>query len=179
MEELQRIDIKIPVEKGTDIPATAFMGIFQGWIREHAIEGVLIDAADYSHMHHGPGIVLVGHEMTVSMDYADGEMGLLYRQRQPLDGCFEERCAAVLKKALIACEVLEGAPELEGRLTFRKDAFRFISNDRLNGPKKDEVLGALRTHVATAAKTVYAKDASADPIEGDSRERAALSVTLR
>ena len=52
--------------------------IFQRWIQEHTIEGMLIDVIDYKHVPDGPGIVLIADEFDLAYDLADGEIGLYY-----------------------------------------------------------------------------------------------------
>ncbi len=173
MEDLQRFDIKILAEKGRDIPPIEFVPVLQKWIQRHDIEGVLIDVANYSHVHNGAGVILIGHESNVSIDYAEGGMGLLQRRRQPLEGAFVERCEAVLKSALAACELLENDEAFAGRLKFSRSHMLFIANDRLAAPNHAPAQDALRRDVEAAFSKVLggavriearAPDAAARPI---------------
>ena len=67
-----------------------FIPVFHRWIQKQTVSGhLLIDVHDYSHIHQGPGILLVGHEGNFSIDLADGTAWpLLLPQttgRQPAD----------------------------------------------------------------------------------------------
>jgi len=55
--ELQKLEIKFFAVEREPVPLAAFIDLFHGWIQ--ASDGVYHDVADYSHMHQGPGIVLV------------------------------------------------------------------------------------------------------------------------
>ena len=57
---LQRVSVAVPFVG--DVDPEAFVPVFHDWIRRGAVEGLLIDVARYGHVHHGPGIMLVGHE---------------------------------------------------------------------------------------------------------------------
>jgi hypothetical protein len=175
MNELQRIDIKVFVEQGADIDAYTFVPVLQRWIREHTIEGTLIDVADYSHVVGGAGIVLVGHQFNVSIDY-EGGMGLLYCQRQPLSGSLQERCAAVLRSALGACAQLEGEPEFSGQLKFSQEKISFIANDRLAGPNDAAASEAVVGAVSAAFAEVLGGDVTVSAAANDSRDRLTLTV---
>lgn len=63
---------------------TEFIPVFHNWIQRQALPGhLLIDVHDYSHVHRGPGILLVAHEANVSVDEAEGRRGLVYVRKQP------------------------------------------------------------------------------------------------
>ena len=65
-------------------PLAEYIPVFHGWIRRQALAGhLLIDVHDYSHVHHGPGILLVAHEANLSVDEAEGRRGLVYLRKQP------------------------------------------------------------------------------------------------
>ena len=72
VDDIQKIDVKIFASQGQDIDPYEFVPVLQRWIQEHLVPGVLIDVADYSHMHNGAGVILVGHEYNLSVDYAEG-----------------------------------------------------------------------------------------------------------
>ena len=54
--------------------------MLHGWIRHDVLGTLLVDVADYTHVHHGPGVILVAREELYSMDESDGRLGLLYEQ---------------------------------------------------------------------------------------------------
>jgi hypothetical protein len=137
--DLQRIGIKIFADDSAAVPLREFIPVFHTWIQKQAIENhLLIDVHNYSHIHNGPGILLVAGEGNFSIDMSDGRMGLLYYRKVPGEGV-----ASVLRTALQACSLLETDPSLKGRLHFRTDEIQIVANDRLLAPNTEETFQEL------------------------------------
>jgi len=148
--ELQRIGIKLFADSSAPepVPVREFIPVFHSWIQKQAIENhLLIDVHNYSHIHNGPGILLVAQEGNFSIDMADGRMGLLYYRKKSGDDI-----AAVLKTALAACKLLESDPALGGRLRFRTDEMLVVTNDRLLAPNDDQTFAELKPSLDAALK---------------------------
>jgi hypothetical protein len=177
MDELKKFDIKIFAKTWDGVDPEAFMGVFQRWIQEHTVPGILIDVADYVHVHQGQGTVLVAHEYNLSIDYNGGAPGLLYRGKRPEGDTLAARIETGLRLALDACAKLEQEPEFAGKLAFDTTSFAFVTNDRLVVPDAASAK-AVEAAVKQAAEAVYSDgDASLEPIGDDPRERAAFRVT--
>ena len=72
-----RLVLKVFAEGGSDVNASVLVPVFHGFIQTNAIEDhLLIDVADYDHVHHGPGTLLVSHEANFGMDRGGGRLGL-------------------------------------------------------------------------------------------------------
>ncbi|MCH7960628.1 MAG: hypothetical protein IID08_10880, partial [Candidatus Hydrogenedentes bacterium] len=154
-----------------------FIGVLQRFIQEHTVPGVLIDVADYSHMHHGPGVILIGHEANISIDYAEGRMGLRYRYRQIAEDSFQDALRTALTGALIACVELERDKDLKGRLIFAGDSVQIAANDRLNAPH-DAALGErLVEDVQAVLSSLYSDPATVTVCDADSRERLTVEIS--
>ena len=117
--------------------------------------------ADYRHVHHGPGIILIAHDAHYVMDMAEGRLGLLYSRRREthptrsaLHGV-EERLASVLHCTLVACQQLEAEPALQGRCRFRGDELLLRLNDRLHAPNTGEAYAAMQQHLAPFLALLY------------------------
>lgn len=151
--DLQKINVKFFVENSEGIPPTVFIDIFQTWIQ--GSDGDYYDVADYSHMHAGPGILLIFHEANISMDETGDRRGLLYNQKQPLSGSNEWKLQVVFKSALEFCKRIEDEPVLRGRLKFRGNEVLFLINDRLLAPSSDETFYSLRPDLEGLAHTLY------------------------
>ena len=108
---LHRLGFKI--RAGFDGKLEEFIPVFHGWIQRKAVDGLLVDVADYSHLPNSPGVVLVGFEADRSMDAMEGPLGLLYMRKQPGAGLKE-----AWRATLDACVRLEEEPALKGRLRF-------------------------------------------------------------
>jgi len=148
--DLQRIGIKIFADDSASLPLREFIPVFHIWIQKQAIEHhLLIDVHNYSHIHNGPGILLVAGEGNFSMDMADGRMGLLYYRKVPSEGL-----ASIFKTALQACTLLESEPSLKGSLHFRTDEIQIVANDRLVAPNTEETFQKLLPELASNLKRV-------------------------
>ena len=176
MNELTQIDIKVFAEDASDVKATEFIAVLQRWIREHTIPGTLIDVADYSHIHNGAGVILVGHERNLSIDYADGRMGLLVHYKRPTEQTLEERIVAAIEFAFNACTLLEEEGEFKTRLKFSRTDFRFLANDRLHAPNSDDAYAQLAPALEAAAKSASGSDATLTRINDDPDERLTIDI---
>lgn len=119
-------------------PLKDFIPVFHGWIQRQVLPGhLLIDVHDYSHVHHGPGILLVAHEANISLDQTDGRPGLLYlRKRTPIS--LPEIVEAARQAARLLTE--------EQGVQFDPTGYELVCNDRLVNPTPDEltaILGSL------------------------------------
>jgi hypothetical protein len=132
-----KYDLKVFLHDTAAVAVEEFVPIFHHWIHTQALAELLIDVADYAHVHHGPGVMLIAHDAHYAMDMADGRMGLLYsrrRQTHPTRRALQgttARLASVLHCALTACQRLEAATAPHGRVQFRGDELLLRLNDRL------------------------------------------------
>ena len=82
-----KISVKFFVDDPSGIDAHLFVPVFHSWIQQHAVaEHMLIDVADYEHVHNGPGTVLIAHEANFYLDKLDGFLGFTYSRKQPAPG---------------------------------------------------------------------------------------------
>src|SRR5690554_2580873 len=116
-----RTQVKFFLENPDNVDLSLFMGVFQRWIQRRALEGLLIDVADYRHVFQGPGIILIGHESDYAMESRDGRLGLLYTRKRQTDADLGAQLRAALRLALAAAQLLEAEPAFEPRLKFRGD----------------------------------------------------------
>jgi len=122
---------------------------------------LLIDVADYRHVQHGPGVILIAHDAHYAIDETDGRRGLLYsRRRETHPSRYQtednrERLASVFLCALQACQLLEAEPDLQGQLRFRTDHVMLRVNDRLLAPNTHEAFQAVYEDLAPFLRTLY------------------------
>ena len=161
------------------IPDSAFVPVFHDWIRRRVIGGVLLDVADYTHVPGGPGVVLVGHEFTYSLDRSDGRFGLLVQRRRSTGADTESSIAATVRALIEAADKLEAHRTIRGAIKFDRAEVRIEANDRLRAPNNLDTFEALRRMVERAASRAFSTAvARLDLVEGDFRDRAAISVSL-
>ncbi len=172
--DVQKINIKIFVAESDGIPMSAFIPIFHSWIQ--ATDGDYHDVADYSHMHAGPGVLLLAHEANISIDQTGNRLGLLYNRKQPLQGSTQENLRTVLKSALEICRRIEEEPSLLGKFKFSGAEILFLINDRLLAPNTDETFQAVRPDLLDLGMRLYKDVGFMLDRESDPRQRFAVQI---
>lgn len=176
----QRISVKYFIENPAAVELEEYIPIFQRWIKEHTVEGLLIDVADYKHVPAGPGIILIGQQADYALDIGSGRPGLLYRRKRELDGALAEQLRTVFRLALQACLALQAEPVLQGRVTFRTDRAELTFSDRLSAPNEAQTLEVFRGDIETLTSDLYAGlDVSLRRQNTDSRQPFAIQIEAR
>lgn len=173
--ELQKLNVKFFVDEPNKITISEFIEIFHSWIQ--ATDGVYHDVADYSHMHAGPGIVLVANNANVSIDESGARRGLLFGQKAPLAGSNQDKIRAVLRAGLEHCRKLEAEPALQGRLRFTANEALLSVNDRLAAENSQDCFDALRGDVEAVAKQWFG--GAAVTVARDAESRRQLNVQVK
>lgn len=172
MTEPFRLGLKLFAEGPEQLKAKAVVPVFHSWIQQQCVDGhVLIDVHDYSHIHHGPGILLVADEGNFSTDLGDGRLGLLYIRKRT-ESSLEDTLRQALKTALLAASLLENEPQLKGALRFRKDEALIVSNDRLLAPNDNVAFEAVRP----ALSAVFGSGAKLEHAAKNPKERLGITV---
>ena len=170
---VQHIDIKFFVEHPEDVRLEEYAGIFNNWIQRQVTPELLIDVADYLHVHNGPGIILIGHEADYSLDNRGGRLGLLYNRKAPLDGSVQEKLAQAAHAALTAARLLE----TENGLKFGGGEVQVLINDRLLVPNTQETLTELEPELRAFLDRLYKGiEYSLTYLSTDPRERFTVDV---
>jgi hypothetical protein len=173
VSELSRLGIKLFAVGDSSVPVRDFVPIFHSWIQKQSIKGhQLIDVHDYSHIHNGPGILLVAHEGNFSTDMAGGRLGLAYFRKLPAAGTLEEAMRASLQSVRDAASLLESESSLGGRMRFRSEELMVVSNDRLLAPNEASTFAAL---TPTLAK-VFGAGARFTHASAGTRDRLTIQV---
>jgi hypothetical protein len=175
--DLHKIGVKFFTTEGDGIGLTEFIPVFHRWIQQHSLEDLLIDVADYSHVHAGPGTMLIAHEGNYGVDETGNRRGLLYYSKRNLDGDLAARLATVCRKTLTACKLLEQDDDLRGRIRFGGSEFQVIANDRLVAPNTDATYAAFRPALEALLARLYPAATPEIARESDPKER--FSVTVR
>jgi hypothetical protein len=149
-----KLSVKFFAKDGSAVKAEAFVPVFHKWIQTHALpDHLLIDVADYKHVHTGPGTVLVAHEANLSTDAAENRMGLLYVRKTPIEGNLVAKLEAVFRAALTACQLLEQEPSIG--ISFRTDNPLFCIHDRLLAPNSARTFAAVRPELESFLTKLY------------------------
>jgi hypothetical protein len=175
--DLQKFGIKFFAVDAEKIDILKLIPIFHRWIQQNALEDLLIDVADYSHVPAGPGVMLIAHEGNYALDETGHERGVVYYSKHRLDGELSERFARVASKALKAARLMSEDAELEGALKVPGNELQFFANDRLVAPNTDAVYAELESALESFLERLYAGAKYTLTRETDPKER--LSVRVR
>lgn len=169
---VQHLNIKFYLENSEPANLADFGAVFNSWIQKQRLDELLIDVADYLHVHHGPGIMLIGHEADYSLDHRAGRLGLLYNRKAQLEGTTQEKLAQAVGAALAAAQILEK----ENGLKFSGSELQVIVNDRLLVPNTTETFDALEPDLKTFFSRLYPGANYVLTHNADSRERFTVDV---
>lgn len=136
---VQHLNVKFYLEHPETVDLAEYGAVFNTWIQEQRLEELLIDVADYLHVHHGPGIMLIGHEADYSLDNRAGRLGLLYNRKAQVEGTTQEKLARAARSALNTAQILDK----ENSLIFNTLEMQVMVNDRLLVPNTSETLASL------------------------------------
>ena len=122
---IQHLNIKFYLENPETVNLSDYGPVFNTWIQNQRLDELLIDVADYLHVHNGPGILLIGHEADYSLDHRGGRLGLLYNRKAQLDGTTQEKLAQAVRANLTVAQILEK----ENGLKFNTQEVQILVND--------------------------------------------------
>jgi len=132
--ELQHINVKLYLRDPQVVKLEVLVPVFHEWIQNQVCQELLIDVADYRHVHAGPGVVLVGHQADYSVDNTDNRLGIRYNRKAALEGSNRDRLSQALRAALQACRKLESDEKLGGTFRFNRRDIKLFVNDRMLAP---------------------------------------------
>jgi hypothetical protein len=152
--ELQHVNVKLYFNN-CDADLNPVIPILHSWIQDQPFDELLIDVADYRHVHHGPGLMLIGHQADYSLDQTDGVLGLRYNRKSPLQGTNLHRLTQAARAAIIAAQRLEADTRLNRKLSFNGQDIQLIINDRLLAPNDDSTRDAVKPDLQIFADKLF------------------------
>lgn len=170
---MQHIQLKIFANPGVEVHFEEAIAVFHRWIQNRWLPELLIDVVNYSHVPAGPGVMLIGHEASYSLDNGGGRAGLLYSRTSAEQ--LTPRQAYDL--ALAAARKLEQEPEFAGVLSFNERHFELILNDRLLYPNNETTWELVAPELKTFCESVFAPGTYTVTRPGDPRVRLSVEVS--
>ncbi len=133
LQPAKRVLIKRFIESGAP-ESEEVVPPFHQWIRDALIEGeLLIDVADYAHVHEGPSVLLVGHGIDIAFDHGLGRPGIYVFRKRGFDGDLDARIENALQILNVAVARFEkDFPEVKF-----SDELSLSIVDRLHAPNTD------------------------------------------
>ena len=176
MQRLQKINIGWNLRDPKMLRDEELFRIFNEWISENSDE-VLIDVADYKHLHHGPTTILIGHSANYFLETKDQQKSVVYARKQPQDGDLSKRLTLTLQSSMQCCIKLENHSELQGRVKFNGGEVQFVANDRLQAANTEENRQCFQQHLSPILDTLYGSQKYTFECINQSEDR--LAVTAR
>jgi hypothetical protein len=175
--EPERFCLKFFARPDTDVDDEVFIAIFHEWIRYQKLAGVLLDVADYRHVPHGPGVMLITHDINFAMDRAAGRFGLFAQQKLNQAENRRDQILSLVRPTVAFGALLESDWRVKKNLSFEAGQFHLMSNDRLRLPNTDTAYAGILPDLKAAAAIIYpGREISLARMENDARER--LTVTV-
>ena len=91
--------MKLLVKEPEEADLESLIPMFHGWIQRQVFEELLLDVADYRHVHAGPGVILIGHEANYSVDNTDERWGVRYNRKAVVNGNNQDRLRQAMRAA--------------------------------------------------------------------------------
>jgi len=176
MMDLYKFGIKFFAVEADRFDILELIPVYHRWIQQNALEDLLIDVADYSHVPAGPGVMLIAHEGNYALDETGHERGVVYYSKRRLSGALSERFSRVAHKALRAAQLICEDAELDGAVTVPGNRLEFFANDRLVAPNTDAAYAELEPALKTFLDTLYAGARYTLTRGADSKERLSVRV---
>jgi hypothetical protein len=175
--ELQHVNVKLYLGDPQAVKLETLVPVFHGWIQNKACEELLIDVADYRHVHAGPGVVLIGHQADYSVDNTDNRLGIRYNRKAALGGSNRDRFSQALRRALLASQKLEADEKLNGTLRFDRRNMKLFVNDRMLAPSVDRSSNAIQAELQDFFADVCEDPDVAMEFDSDPRTLVGVNVT--
>lgn len=173
--DAKKISLRIAIAGGHAPSHARVIEAFHRIIAGAALPEPLVDVVDYSHVHHGPSALLVGHESDYGFELgAGGAPSLFYQRKRVGDDDAARRLHDSLRRVLHVAEILERelAPL---RLDLGDIELRLL--DRLIAPNSDATFIAYKPEIIGWAESLYGGAATATRTSLD--ERAPLTIRVR
>jgi hypothetical protein len=174
--DLHKFGIKFFAADAAKLDILKLIPVYHRWIQQNALEDLLIDVADYSHVPAGPGVMLIAHEGNYALDETGNERGVVYYSKHRVAGELPERFALVATKALKAARLLREDAEFKGGFKVPGNRLEFFANDRLVAPNTDAAYAELEPALRTFLDKLYAGTKYTLTREADPKERLTVRV---
>ena len=172
---LEHVNVKLFVDGPLSCDLSRVIEVFHGWVANQSMPEMMIDVADYRHLHHGPGVVLVGLTEDYAMDHRGGDWGLLYNRKAARDGSNADRFAHALKSAGAACLRLEADV---ANLKFDRSRFELFINDRALAPNSEKTREPFAAELTAYVRDALGDDSAEISTDTDPRSRLGAVVQL-
>lgn len=174
--EIQHVNIKLHLEHSGVVDLDPIIPIFHDWVREQSCEETLVDVVEYRHVPAGPGILLVGYEADISLDWSDNRLGVRYNRKAKFGGENKDRFRQALRGVLIICKKLEEDKRLDGKLRFESRLFELGVNDRMLAPNNQDTYVSLAPVIKSFCDELFGQNSYSLTHQNDPRRRFSVLI---
>ena len=172
-----RLGVKFNLKRLPMTTAGDIVPIFQRWIQEHTVEGMLIDVIDYKHVPEGPGVILIADDGDYAYDFGDGQIGLHYIRKRDLPGDLPGALLIVFRLALQAALCLEN--EATGDIEFDFSNAKISFLDRQHYRNEPSRFADIQDELSAIFADIYGGDVALERAYDDPRMTFALRVSAQ
>lgn len=172
----KRLGVKFSLAQTPQLQPADILPIFQRWIQEHRVPGMLIDVIDYKHVLNGPGVVLIADEADYAYDLGEGQPGLQYVRKRDLPDSLPAAMRLSFEHALLGAQALEA--EAPGDLVFDYIAANISFLDRMHYRNQPEVFAEVHLKVAEIVSEIYGAPVEISRVNPDPRRPLALRARV-
>ena len=133
--ELQHVNVKLMLANPDEVDLEPLIPIFHSWIQEQTPGELLLDVADYRHVHAGPGVVLIGYQGDYSVDNGQNRLGVRYNRKAELDGDNESRLTQAAVAALSGLPAPGSRRASRGQASFQREGNGVVRQRSAAGPE--------------------------------------------
>ncbi len=163
----KRLAVKFNLAAEPQLHPADIMPIFQRWIQQRTVPGMLIDVIDYKHVPEGPGIVLIADEADYAWDLGAGQAGLRYIRKRALPDDLSDALRLCFERAVFAARQLE--EEAPGAVVFDFAAAEISFLDRLAYPNEDGVAASTQGALSELLPGLLGADVTLSRLHDDAR----------
>ena len=163
----KRLGVKFGLKQEPRIQPKDIVPIFQRWIQDHTVDGMLIDVIDYKHVPEGPGVILIADEGDYAYDLGDGQFGLHYIRKRNLPDDLSNALRLAFRHALQAAVALE--QEVPGDIEFDFSSAKISFLDRRHYHNDESRFIDARQDIASSLSQIYGEDVEVERLYDDPR----------
>lgn len=146
-----KISVKLYAAEAQGEALDSYIPVFHRFIQKGSLDEMVFDVADYTHVPHGTGVLLVGHACDYAIDQGEGRPGLMYTRKRDLPlGAPLVRDA--LSRVLRARDILAGESDVKGPRSFGTKEILFQFPERLHVQNDDAGFAQVKPAVEAALK---------------------------
>ena len=169
-----RLGVKFNLKRKPALKAGDIVPIFQRWIQEHRVDGMLIDVIDYKHVPDGPGVILIADEGDYAYDFGDGQIGLHYIRKRSLPQAMPAALRLAFRLALQAALCLEEEAPDDIEFDFSRAKVSFLDRQRYRNEQRQ--FDEARDEFSAMLADLYGCDIALERAYADARLPFALRL---